>query len=491
MAKGQITIGVASDTGEFSKGIADGVVKPLVDADTTLNELASTSQEASDKIEAALKAQQVATTQNATSHRKATQQINQDNQEQVESFELTSMEQNRIQKESLKAGAGALATTLAQTATSFDGTATGILDTGTNILATLGAVMPGIGGLIAGAGTLLLGVLSGVFNKTSDDTKNLTQDVSDLSDEMIKAGHAGASAFSDVSDALEKLATETDPTKVSLEGIWDAAKAGGDNFKASALAIASNSKNLQELTKAGKEKLAVDQDQLKLDEINAARQQENTTYNALHDADLVVAADRKKIAGQQDLNKYLDDAATKAKEAAKQYKLWVDAGGPQIQELTDRTKDLDQALVDSVSDSGKFYDKNGAFDPTKFIKAMDAETKALQNYNSELSNSKLSTAAKEYLDSLSEQDQAKYLAGYEKASPAIKAKLNADWTTLGKANSGNYAKAFSSTSVDAPKVKTPTITQSQINDFRKDVQKKITATPLTVTVNYKIGKRVT
>lgn len=361
---------------------------------------------------------------------------------------------------------------LAETAASFDGSVQSIID---GIQGTLAGLTTSLGPLWAGAGAaaaLGLGVLMADIEKGTERTAAWKEEVAELSAEYIETGRLGTRSLSALVDKLKELALETEDGKVNLTELNKAAEESGGSFDKLAQAYAGNSDELRKLIKEAQEhKRALE------DEADAL----STGVDGY--AAKVQALDNAAKATETYIG-YLNDSAAKATEAETAAKLYAQAGGPELEARAAQLETINAAYDDTAGSLGEFIKKEtGLLDTGKYIAAMEARSKALADYQTNLAAADLSAEAKAFLNEQGADAAASFLAGYEKATPAQKTKLNEIWTEAGKTDSGTYretvSKAFAGAPLKAPKVEDPKI---DVTDALRKTQKELDRNPLRMTI---------
>ena len=442
MTKG-LSIPIASDTKAALQGIKTGLIDPLQDAQDALDKLGKGSN--LDSITSDMKAAQKATEQENKALQETVQYIKNtakqsrtSTKEVSDDFELSAREQTHLRKEAIKEIGNEAKANAAETFSSFDGSAQSFVD---GIQGTLGGLVSSLGpiGLAAGAaGALAIGLINGALQNADTTSAEFKQGVADLTSELIKTGQVGQVSVGYVVAALQKLATETDGSKVSLTKLSDAAHKSDTSFKSLAQAYAGNEKGLHNLVEAGKDKLY--QDQLQAD----ANSRLSTDQAKAEQGDATAYANAlRKAEAQKDVNKYLEQAADKADKAAAQEKLYVAAGGPELEAKAAQVDQINQAYDDAAGSVEDYIDKeSGVLDVSKYIAAMQAKQKALQDYQTDLASSGLSPQAKQFLAAQGEDAAATLLAGYKSGSVVQQSALAQIWNEAGSTSSGAYTKSL-------------------------------------------------
>lgn len=361
---------------------------------------------------------------------------------------------------------------LAETASSFDGSMQSIVD---GLQGTLGGLTTALGpiGAAAGAAAALgLGVLLNEIEKGTERTAEWKEEVNELAAEYIETGRLGTRSLESIIDKLKELALESEDGKVNLEELDKAAEESGNEFDRLAKAYAGNSSDLR--------KLIADAEEHK----KALESEADALATGVDGyAEKVQALDNAAKATETYIG-YLTDSATKAKEAEEAAILYAKAGGPELEAKAALLETVNAAYDDTAGSLSDFINKEtGLFDTTKYIAAMEARSKALTDYQNNLASANLSPEAKAFLNEQGADAAASFLAGYSKATPAQKNKLNEIWTEAGREDSGTYresvAKGFAGVPLKAPAVESLDL---NVGDALRKAQKELDRAPLKATV---------
>lgn len=331
-----------------------------------------------------------------------------------------------------------------ETFSSFDGSAESFAD---GIQGTLGGIVSDLGpiGAIAGAaGAIGIGLIISAIGNADDANEDFKAGVADLGKELIKTGGIGETSLEYVIDKLQELATETDSGKDSLAKLRKIAEDADYDFRKLADSVGLNYKELYKLRDASVETADAIFEQL------LAEQQSG------NDSTLVKKYD-DQIAAQDKITELYRSTGALAKEAAEQEAAYVAAGGPELELKAALIGNIDKAYDDAATATDDYINaESGIFDVTAYLEAMAAKTQALKDYQENLAAADLSPAAREYLNSLGIDAASSILAGYKKAAPDQKKKLNDVWTEFASDNSGTYKTSLetglTSTNVKGPKV---------------------------------------
>jgi len=478
MAKG-IELGIGSETKAFKQGIESGVITPLEDAVDALTDLGKSKGPA--KLEEGLKDAQTASRRLQAETKDTARAIEQEYREAYrsvgESSRKAGREQTNQHKESLDEIKNEAKANAAETFSSFDGSASSFVD---GIQGTLGGLVSSLGpiGLAAGAaGALAIGLINGALANADTQSQEFKQSVSDMTAELIESGNVGKVSVGYIVDELRRLATEADSAKPSLTKLDDLAKKSGTNYEDLAQAYSGNEDALRKLAAAGKQKL--EQDQLQAETLSRLSVEQKRAQGL--DSDSEASALRKGEA-QKSVNTYLEQASEKAAQAAEQQRLYVEAGGPELERKAQLISQIDSAYDEAAGSVDDYIDKeSGLFDTDAYIAAMQTKQKALEDYQLTLASSGLSDQAKTFLAAQGEDAAATLLAGYKNGSEAQKAALASIWNEAGKTSSGNYTASLLN---GIPKsIPGPTVTPVLDDTAAQAAIRRLTGQTLKVTID--------
>lgn len=363
---------------------------------------------------------------------------------------------------------------IAETASSFDGSLSSLGDT---IQGTLGGViasLPPQFAILAAAGAVAFGVISSKLEEGEVAAEAQRETIAALKDEYIDMGEVGAVSLDFLISRIRELSSESADGTVDLADLARTAKGAKSDFQDLAQAYAGNSDELNKLVKEGK--AHADQLEEEASNLDTTTEAGNRLYGEL----------QRRAAAQEKYNAYLATAKTNADTAAEAARLYAEAGGPAMEAKAEQIKTVNAAYDESAGNLEDYLTKEGKlFDVAKYVKAMEARSKALADYQANLASADLSDDAKAFLNEQGADAAASFLAGYQKATPEQKAKLNDIWSEAGKDNSGEYIKSTQA-GLDAakdltpPKVKTPKV---DVKELLRNAQRDLdTAAPLKMTV---------
>lgn len=304
---------------------------------------------------------------------------------------------------------------------------------------TLGGLASGLEGLPAvaavAAGAAGIGLVLGAIEQGQQQSEAWKQDVADLTTQFIEAGRRGPDAIDSMVDKLKELAANTDDAGVNLAKLDDLTKRSKGSYEDVAQAYAGNSEALRDLVKRGDDHIRqLTEQSARTDANNDAQRR---AYGGLID----------QIRAQSELNDYLDQAADKADEAAKNERLYAESGAAEMATKAEQIRSIDQAYDDAAGAAEDYTNaETGIFDVQKYIDAMTAKAAALDAYKDNFAKAALtlSPEAQAFIQSQGEESAAQFTAAYVAAAPDQQARLNAIWTTAGKTSADSYANSIRS-----------------------------------------------
>jgi len=478
MPKG-IELGIGSETKAFKQGIDSGVIAPLEDAVDALTDLGKSKGPA--KLEEGLKDAQTASKRLEAETKDTARAIEQNFRESYrsvgENARKVTTDQTIQNKESIKEVKQEALANASETFSSFNGSAQSFADGVQGTLGGLIASLPPQLAAVGAVGALAIGFINGALQNADTTSQDFKQSVADMTGELIKSGDVGKVSVSYIVSELQKLATEADAAKPSLTKLDDVAKKSGTSYKDLAQAYAGNEKSLRKLADAGKEKL--EQDQLHAEALSRLSVEQKNAAGIDADSE---SSSLRKAEAQKTVNTYLDQAAEKADKAAEQQRLYVEAGGPELERKAQLVAQIDGAYDEAAGSVDDYINKeSGLFDTDKYIAAMQTKQKALEDYQLTLASSGLSDQAKTFLAAQGEDAAATLLAGYKNGSEAQKAALAAIWNEAGKTSSGSYSDALLN---GIPKsIPGPSVVPVVDVGSAQDALRRLTAQTLKVTID--------
>lgn len=440
-----ITIPIAADTREAAKGVND-LADGFSSVADSLDDVAKESTRAGDKLESNLRDAQRETKDTEDAFRQLARTQKQTNDQSTADFELSTREKTKLNRETIKEIGDEAKQNAAETFSSFDGSAQSFVDGVQGTLGGLVASLGPVGLAIGAAGALGIGLINGALQKADTDSQQFKADVADLTQALIDAGSDGSAGIQRLVDQLKKLATTGDDTGVTLAKLNDLTTRSRTSYEDVAQAYAGNTAALKDMVKAGKER--VDQ----LEREGAATDQNNDKQRAAY-AGLIDQAN-----AQKELNSYLEQASTKADEAAKNEKLYAESGAPALAAKATAVQNLGQAYQDAAGDVEDYTDKeSGAFDTDAYVAGFEKKAQALADFATNMQKAAvtLSPEAQQFLEQQGTDAASTLVSAYVNGTAAQQAQLNKVWSQAGSASSASYMNSFKGgipTSIPGPDI---------------------------------------
>lgn len=512
MGKG-ISIGIASETKEFMTGVKTGIISPLENASDVLMDLAQTGDragteigkgvdkatdamqslnktsdksvddieagmrdavKATNKYEAAIKEAITAQKNAGTSSKASTQQA-------ASTFTQATTEQKIRSKEAMDEIGNEAKANASEVFSSFNGSTMSFVD---GIQGTLGGLVSSLGPVgfaVGAAGAVGIGLIVAALQNADTVSQEFKDSVGELTTELIETGQIGTISLDHILEKLKTLAAKEDDQKQSLTTLSKLAKTSGTSYEDLARAYAGSGDELAKVSASGAKHLKVltDQKDAVLDSLAADKS--------------AALGINEKIVAQTSINTYLSDAKKLTDEAAASAVLYAEAGGPAMQLKVDLIKQVDGAYDEAAGAADDYIDKeSGLFDTGKYIAAMDAKKKALQDYQQTLNESGLSPAAKTFLESQGADAAATLLSGYKTGSADQKNALARIWDEAGGASSGAFTAAvqngIKNTAITMPVYKIPAPDTTSFDKAMKDLASK--RLDITITAHSRAGVQI-
>lgn len=385
MAKG-ISLSVATDTRDFSKGVKNGIIEPLEDAADTLKDLAKEGDKAGDKLEDGFKKARRETEDLKDEYKQLGKTISAETRKGSKSMADNSREGTSKAKADLDELGREARANASETFSSFDGSAESFVD---GIQGTLGGLIGGLGpiGMAAGAaGALGIGLIMASLDQANVDTEAFREKVGELATEWIESGGTAETSIDFIVDKLKTLATETDDSVTGLDDLAKAADGSGSSFKDLAQVYAGNTKGLKALQKESKNTL----DALR-DEADAT----DTSTNAGVDRYSTL---QSQIKAQESYNTYVDEAAKVADAAAEAEENYGRSGAAAMEARAEAIDTLQGELDGAIGTYSDFEaTEETAINPAGYIEAMQARIDATSGFagNVDLLAEKFNLSAEE------------------------------------------------------------------------------------------------
>jgi hypothetical protein len=435
MAKG-ISINFLADVRDFLKGTKN-VEDELDDVADSLDDVAREGEQANEKLEDSFR-------ELAKASKKAGDDIG-----------------DNFKKGSKEAGEGLddlqenSKSNAKEVAASFDGSVESIVD-GFQGLAAEAFEGFGAAGLIAGAALAAgIGLATAEFQRTEEEAQKARERIGELGLAMIEAGAQGERPLESVIEALQGIVSNSDDAVKKFSDIQRAAKFVGNSAEDLAIAYAGQADALE--------------GQLDVLDDLIAKEQETTDAQA-ENASRFAAVTQGKVDTLEKQREELERIQEETENAAAIEQAWLKSGGAEIQAKNEAIATINQAYDDAVGAVEDFInEESGVLDVEAYLAAIDARKQALDEYQTALATSGLSTEQKNALNDLGVDAAAAWLQGYQSATPEQQKRLKQSLTESAKENSG--------------------VTRKTIDDaFKKPIDAKVQVTADTIAAEKAIEK---
>jgi hypothetical protein len=402
MAKG-ISINFLADVRDFLKGTKN-VEDELDDVADSLDDVAREGEQATEKLEDGFK-------ELAKASKKAGDDIGQGFKKGTKeaSEGLDDLQENS--KSNAK-----------EVAASFDGSVESIVD-GFQGLAAEAFEGFGVAGLIAGAALAAgIGLATAEFQRTEEEAQKARERIGELGLAMIEAGAQGERPLESVIEALQGIVSNSDDAVKKFSDIQRAAKFVGNSAEDLAVAYAGQSEALE--------------GQLDVLDDLIAKEQEVTDAQA-ENGSRFAAVTQGKVDTLEKQREELERIQEETENAAAIEQAWLKSGGAEIQAKNEAIATINQAYDDAFGAVEDFLnEETGILDVEAYLQAIDARKQALDDYQTALATSGLSTEQKAALNELGVDAAAAWLKGYQSATPEQQKRLKQSLTEASKENSG-------------------------------------------------------
>lgn len=474
-----ISIGVASDTKQFTSGIKSGVLEPLEDVAESLEDVAKAGEKGGDKLVDALKDSQRETEKNEKAYRDMASTIQRTTKATSSGFEISTREQTHLRKEAIKEIGNEAKQNASETFSSFDGSAQSFVD---GIQGTLGGLVSSLGpiGLAAGAaGALGIGLINGALQNGDTKTQEFKAEVAELSKAIIDAGNEGGPSIDALVSKIEDLATGTDDAGKGFRKALKDIKAIGGSSKDVAKALAGDPAALAAATK---------QVHKYTDELR--KNQEQITDVSQQAA----VFSSKGLKAALELEKQLDTQTEKQKEAAKGSRAYAESGAADAAAHAAAVGAAVESIQSSLHDAGaawEDYNADGTTTLDEYNAHIEATIAATGKYveNVKTVSKTVTGDALRYIESLG-QDAAPILQAFVDAPLDQQSRTASNWDKLGKSSGATYSKSLTDSlpkEVAGPKVKVSADTADADATLKRLAQQHVKVTVEGVT---RSGQRV-
>lgn len=320
--------------------------------------------------------------------------------------------------------------TAKEAAASFDGSAESIVDAFQEVAANAFAGF-GPAGAVAGLALAAgIGIATAEFQKSEEAAAAAKDRVRELGLAFIESG-ADVAQVEAFQEALQGIITNADDAAVKVDDLRKLTKKYGDAVPSVAEFATAYAGNADAIKSVTKELEAA---------IKAEKEKEFRTAAGAR------ASAEKQAAYQGEIDK-LKSIQEETELAAQIEADWLASGGAEIQAKADAVSQINDAYDEVVGSVTDFINaESGVLDVDAYLAAIDAREKALDEYQTTLAKSGLSTEQKEALNAMGVDAASAWLKGYQSATPEQQAKLKKSLTEASKENSGvarsSIEKAF-------------------------------------------------
>lgn len=402
MAKG-ISINFLADVRDFLKGTKN-VEDELDDVADSLDDVAREGDQATEKLEDGFR-----------DLAKATKKAGDDVGDNMKKGFKKAEDGSDALKENAQSNAK-------EVTASFDGSVESIID-GFQGLASEAFEGFGAAGAIAGFALAAgIGIATAEFQKNEEAAQKAKERIGELGQAMIDAGAGGEKPLEAVVESLQAIVTNSDDAVKKFSDISRAAKFVGNDAEDLALAYAGQSDALEGQLDVLDDLIA------KEEEVLDAQAKGGSRFGAIQQAKVGTLKQQ-----QEELKKVQEEteAAAAIEEA------YLAAGGAEAQAKADAIGQINDAYDEVVGSVTDFINaESGVLDVDAYLAAIDAREKALDEYQTKLAESGLSTEQKEALNAMGVDAASAWLKGYESATPDQQRKLKKSLTEASKENSG-------------------------------------------------------
>jgi len=318
--------------------------------------------------------------------------------------------------------------TAKESAASFDGSAESIVDSFQEIAAN---AFQGFGAAGAVAGLALaagIGIATAAFQQSEEEAQKAKERIGELGIAMIDAGTDGSVPLENITENLKNIVTNSEDAVKGFKDISQASKTAGTDAAAIAMAYAGNEDAIDGQMKALEDLIDTQQE-----EVDKAAEH-GSRFAAISDAKL------KALQLQQsDLKKVQEETEA----AAEIEQAWLASGGAEIQAKADAVGLINDAYDEVVGSVTDFVNsETGILDVEAYLAAIDARSKALEDYQTNLASAGLSTEQKDALNAMGVEAASAWLAGYQSATPEQQQKLKQSLTNAASESSGVARKTI-------------------------------------------------
>jgi hypothetical protein len=290
---------------------------------------------------------------------------------------------------------------------------------------TLGGVVADLGpaGMAIGAaGALGIGLLTQAIIQSEEEAEEAKTRIAELGQAMIDAGASGEVPLEMLIENLKEIVSNSDEARKKFQDIEAASRKAGTSAEQMAIAYAGNNEAIEAQIGLVDELIDAHEKEIDAQETGGRR--------------AVGVQDNKTKALEEQRNELIKIQEETAK-AAEIEQAWLASGGAEYLAKQEAISNIDQAYDDAVFSVDNFVNQEtGLLDVTAYIASMEAREKALNEYQTALANSDLTTEQKAALNEMGVESAAAWMAGYNSATPEQKATMKRFLTEAAKESSG-------------------------------------------------------
>ena len=366
MAKG-ISINFLADVRDFLKGTKN-VEDELEDVADSLDDVAREGEQATEKLEDGFK--ELA---------KATKKAGDDVGDNMKKGYKEAEKGSDALKENAQSNAK-------EVTASFDGSVESIVD-GFQGLAAEAFEGFGPAGIVAGFALAAgIGLATAEFQKTEEAAQRSKERIAELGQAMIDSGAAGEIPLSDVIERLQAIVTNSEDAVKKFSDIEKAVDKVGGSAEDLAVAYAGNEKALENQLEVIGDLIDIQNEQAKNAVDNGARQ--TTVQN-------------EKIELLQSQQTELQNVQKEIEDAAAVEEAWLSAGGAEFLAKEEAISNINAAYDEAVFGVDNFLNaETGVYDLDAYAASIEERGRLLQEYQTNLAESGLTTEQKSALNEL-------------------------------------------------------------------------------------------
>jgi hypothetical protein len=307
---------------------------------------------------------------------------------------------------------------------SFDGSVESIVD-GFQGLASEAFEGFGPAGVVAGFALAAgIGLATAEFQKTEEAAQKSKERIAELGQAMIDSGAAGEIPLSDVIERLQAIVTNSEDAVKKFSDIEKAVDKVGGSAEDLAVAYAGNEKALENQLEVIGDLIDIQNEQAKNAVDNGARQ--TTVQN-------------EKIELLQSQQTELQNVQKEIEDAAAVEEAWLSAGGAEFLAKEEAISNINAAYDEAVFGVDNFLNaETGVYDLDAYAASIEERGRLLQEYQTNLAESGLTTEQKAALNELGVDQANAILKGLQdpNTSKATKDTIKKGLTEASKEGSG-------------------------------------------------------